>query len=77
MVGGGFLLTYSFRRFSGEKPRELHEILVCGGSPHGDIGWRSLCFVLCLFIYLFIIYLFIACLYICFLITLRELFVAS
>ena len=77
MVGGGVLLTDSFHRLSGEKPGELDKILVCGGSPHGEIGWRSLCFTLCLFIYLFIICLFIACLYVCFLITLRKLFVAS
>ena len=77
MVAGGFLLTDSFHRFSGEKPGELHKILVCGGSPQGKIGWKSLCFALCLCIYLFIICFFIACLYVCFLITLRELFVAS
>ena len=75
--GGGFLLKDSFRRFSGEKPGGLHEILVCRGSPHGEIELRSLCFALCLFIYLFVICLFIACLYVCFLITLMELFVAS
>ena len=74
---GGFLLADSFHRFSAEKPGELHEILVCGGSPHGEIGWRSLCFRLCLFICLFITCLFITCLYVCFLITLRKLFVAS
>ena len=73
MVGGGFLLTDSLHRFSGEKPDELHEILVCRRSAHSEIGWRSLYFALCLFIYLFIICLFIACLYVCFLITLREL----
>ena len=62
MVGCGFLMTDSFHRFSGEKPGELHKILVCGGSPQGKIGWRSLCFALCLCIYLFIICFFIACL---------------
>ena len=77
MVRGGFLLTDSFYRFSGEKPGELLKILVCEGSPHGEIRWRSLCCALCLFIYLFIICLFIACLYVCSLITLRGLFVAS
>ena len=77
MVGCGFLLTDSFHRFSGEKPGELHKILICGGSPQGKIGWRSLCFALCLCVYLFIICFFIACLYVRFLITLRELFVAS
>ena len=77
LVGDGFLLTDSFHRFSGENPAALHEILVCGGSPHGEIGWRNLCFALCLFIYLFIICLFIVCLHVCFLITLRELFVGS
>ena len=40
--------------------------------PQGEIGWRSLYFVLSLYIYLFLICLFIACLCICFLITLRE-----
>ena len=77
LVRGWFLLTDSFHRFSGEKPGGLHEVLVYRGSPQGEIKWRSLCFALCLFIYLFIIYLFIACLYVCFLITLRELFVSS
>ena len=72
VVGRGVLLTDSFQRFSSEKPGGLHEILVCGGSPHGEIGWRSLYFVLSFFIYLFLICLFIACLCICFLITLRE-----
>ena len=71
-VGGGFLLADIFRRFLGEKPGGLHEILVCGGSPHGEIGWRSLSFSLILFIYLFIIFLFLTCLCVCFLITLRE-----
>ena len=41
LVGGGFLLADSFRRFSGEKP----------GGVHGKIGWRSLHFALSLFIY--------------------------
>ena len=77
LVGGEFLLTDSFQKFSSEKPDGLHEILVCGRTPHGEIGWRSLCFAQCLFIYLFSMYLFIACLYVCFLITLRELFVGS
>ena len=77
MVGGQFLLTDNFHRFSGEKSGELHKILVCGGSPPGEIGRSSLCFALCLFIYLFIICLCIACLYVSFLITFGELFVAS
>ena len=67
MVGGGWV---------SEKPGGLHEILVCRGSPCGEIGLRSLCFALCLFIYLLVICLFIVCLDVCFLITLRELFVA-
>ena len=70
--GCGFLLAGSFRRFSGEKLGGLHEVLVCGGSPHREIRWRSLYFVLSLFIYLLIICLFIACLCVCFLVTLRE-----
>ena len=77
LVGGGFLLTDSFHRFSSEKSRGLHKVLVCGGSPHGKIGWRSLCFALCLFIYLSIMLLFVACLYVFFLIALRELFIGS
>ena len=72
-----FLLMDGFHRFSSEKSDGLHEILVCGESPHGEIGWRSLCFALCLIIYLFIMRLFIAGLYVCFLITLRELFFGS
>ena len=72
MVGSGFLLADSFQRFLSEKPGELHEVLVCGRSLHREIGWRSLYFVLSLFIYLLIICLFIACLCVCFLITLRE-----
>ena len=75
--GCGFPLTENFHIFSGEKPCGLHEVLVCGGSLHGEIGRRSLYFALCLFIYLFIICLFIACSYVCFLITLRELYVGS
>ena len=42
---GGVLLMDSFHRFSGEKPDGLHQILVCGESPHGEIGWRRFCFV--------------------------------
>ena len=72
LAGGRFVLADSFRRFSGGKPGWLHKVLVCGGSPHGEIGWRSLYFVLSLFIYFFFICLFIACLCVCFLITLRE-----
>ena len=63
MVGGRFLLKDSFHRFSGEKPGELHEIFFCGGFPHGEIEWRSLCFALCLFIYLFIYCLFVCLLF--------------
>ena len=64
LAGGGFLLTDSFHRFSSEKPDGLHEILVCGGCPHGKIGWRSLRFALCLFIYLFIfVYLLLVCMF--------------
>ena len=77
LVGGEFLLTDSFQKFSSEKPDGLHESLVCRRTPHGEIGWRSLCFAQCLFIYLFIMYFFITCLYVGFLITLRELFVGS
>ena len=54
LVGGEFLLTDNFQKFSSEKPDGLHEILVCGRTPHGEIGWRSLCFAQCLFIYLFV-----------------------
>ena len=63
---GGFLLAESFYRFPGEKPGGLHEVLVCGGSPHNEIGWRSLCFslVFCVFIYFFII-CFFYCLFVC------------
>ena len=57
--GSGFLLVDSFHRFLGEIPGGLHEILVCGGSPHGEI-------VFCVVsIYLFIYYLFIYCLFVC------------
>ena len=63
MVGGGFLLTDSFYRFSGEKPGELLEILVCRGSPHGEIGWKSLCFALYLFICLLFVYLLLICIF--------------
>ena len=59
--GGGFVLADSFHIFSLEKLGGLHEFLVCGGSPHGEIGWRSFCFAQCLFIYLFI-YCFFVCL---------------
>ena len=56
-------MTDSFHRLTAGKPGELHEILICGGSPHGEIGWRSLCFALCLFIYLFIYCLFVCLLF--------------
>ena len=65
----------SFQGILGEKAGGLHEISVCGETPHGEIGWRSLCFALCLFIYVFIICLFIACLCVCFLFTFTEPFV--
>ena len=77
LVGGGFLLMDTFNRFSSEKPGGLHEILVSGGSPQGEIGMKSFRFALYLFIYLLVICLFIACLYVSFLITLRELFAGS
>ena len=77
LVGGGFLLADSFHRFSGEKPGGLHKISVCGRSPYGEIEWRSLCFTLFLFFYLFIICLFIVFLCVCFFFTLRELFIGS
>ena len=41
-VGGVFLLANIFRRFLGEKPGGLHKILVCGGSPHGEIGYGEI-----------------------------------
>ena len=56
-----------FHRFSSEKAGGLHEILVCRGSLHVEIGWRSLCFALRLLIvlvyYLFIYYLFVCLLF--------------
>ena len=66
-----------FHGISGEHPVGLHEILVCRGSLHGEIGWRSFYFVLHLFIYLFIICLFIVCLCVYFLIIFKELVVGS
>ena len=54
----------SFHRFSSEKPSGLHEILVCRGSLHCEIGRRSLCFALCLLIFL-VYYLFIYYLFVC------------
>ena len=54
MVGYGFLLEDSFHRYSGKSSEGLRELSVGGGSPHGEIGRRSLYFALCLFIYLFI-----------------------
>ena len=75
--GGKVLLVDSFHRFSGKHLGELHKISVCRGSPHEETGWRSLCFVLCLFIYLFIICLFIVCLCVCFLIIFKELVLGS
>ena len=47
----------------------MKTLSVCEEFPHREIGWESLCFVLCLFIYLLFIYS-----YIYFLFTLRELF---
>ena len=69
--GGGFLLVDSFHRFLGEIPGGLHEILVCGGSPHGEIVFCAVS------IYSFIICLFIVCLCVCFLIIFKQLFVGS
>ena len=71
--GGGKwgLLVDSFQRFLGEKPRGLHEIIVCGGFRAVKLGGEKN-FFLSLFIYLFIICLFIACLCIYFLITLKK-----
>ena len=68
LVLGGFLFMDSFHRFEkpGKKPGGLHKILACRGSPHKEIGWRSLYFVLCLFI---------NSLCVCFLFTLKERFV--
>ena len=63
LVGDGFLLTDNFHRFFGEKPGGLHEISVCGRSPHSEIGWRSLCFALCLFICFFFVYLLVVCMF--------------
>ena len=63
LAGGGFLLTNSFHRFLSEKPGGLHEILVCGGSPPGEIGWRSLRFALYLFICLLCVYLLLVCMF--------------
>ena len=70
------LLADSFHRISGEHPGGLHEILVFRESPHGEIGWRSLCFVLCLFIcLLFVSLLFVLC--VSFLIIFKGLVVGS
>ena len=60
-VTGGVLLADIFHKFLGETLGGLCEISVYGGSPHGEIGWRSMCFALCLIIYLFIICSFIVC----------------
>ena len=49
--GGGFPLADSFSRFSGELPGTLRELSVCRESPRLEIEWKSLCFVLCLFIH--------------------------
>ena len=74
LVGGWFLLTDSFHRFSGEKPSGLHEVQFTEDLRKVKLSGEA-CVLCC--VYLFIIYLFIACLYVCFLITLRELFVGS
>ena len=77
-VGRGVLLADSFHRFSSEHPRGCTKSRqFCRRSLHGEIGWRSLCFALYLFICLFIICLFIACLCVCFLIIFKRLVVAS
>ena len=73
MVGGGFLLTDSLHRFSGEKPDELHEILVAEDLRTVKLGGEA-CILRCVYLFIcLIICLFIACLYVCFLITSREL----
>ena len=61
------LLADSFHNSWVKKPRGLHEISVCRGSPQGEIGRRR--FVLrCiyLFICLLFIYLFIYCFFVYF-----------
>ena len=62
----------SFCRFSGESPGGLREHSVCRESARGEIWWKSLCFALCLFAYLFNYHL-----YIYFLFTLKKLFIRS
>ena len=47
MVGGGFLLTDSFHRFSGEKSGELQEILVCAVFIYLFVCYL---FIYCLFV---------------------------
>ena len=51
LVKGGFLLADSLHRFSDKKPGRMHVISVWRVSRYGEI---SLCFALCLFVYLFI-----------------------
>lgn len=60
--GQSVQLAESFYRFSGKRSgRALHEISVCGGYPHGKIGWRSFCVLhqvylfICLLVVLFIV----------------------
>ena len=55
MARNGFLLVDSFHIFLSKTPGGLNKISIFVGSLHGEIGWRSLCFALCLFVY----YLFI------------------
>ena len=73
LVGGGFLLTDSFHRFSAEKPVGYTKFQFAEDLCTVKLGGEA-CVLRC--VYLFIC-LFIACLYVCFLITLRKLFVAS
>ena len=61
-------MTDSFHRFSSEKPGGLHEILVCGRYPHGEMrreAWVEKLVFCAVFIYLFVYYLFIYCLFVC------------
>ena len=74
-VTGGFLLEDIFPKFLSEALGGLREISVYGGSPHGENGWRSMCFALCLFIYLFIICSFIVCVSAFYLLLRRRLLV--
>ena len=62
--GGGWIsVGGQFPQFLGEKPKGLHKISVCGGSPHGEIGCRGLCFAQCLFICLLFVCLLFVCVF--------------